>query len=134
MEYGGDDDLKDVIEAAGRLSKESAIRTQLREAVGVEERGVRLLAQRKRKPGGERFSLLTSAVAEAARSQLRQQDAFGYLPESELDVIAAFLDLPEPESRCLYCGKALSGRARKWCPGDVCRKRFERSEQERFDL
>jgi hypothetical protein len=134
LEYGGDDDLTDVIEAAGRLSKESAIRTQLREAVGVEERAFAYWLSARRKPGPEAFSLLTSAVAEAARSQLRQQDAFGHLPESELDVIAAFLDLPEPESRCLYCGKALSGRARKWCPGDVCRKRFERSEQERLDL
>ena len=133
IEYGGDDDLKDVIEAAGRLSKESAIRTQLREAVGVEERAFAYWLSGKRKPGRETFNLLTSAVAKAARSQLRQHDAFGHLPESELDVIAAFLDLPEPVIRCLYCGRALSGRASRWCPGDVCRKRASRTEQTRFD-
>jgi len=134
MEYGGDDDLKDVIEAAGRLSKESAIRTQLREAVGVGERAFAYWLSRERKPGPETFILLTSAVAEAARGQLRLHDAFGDLPESELDVIAAFLDLPEPESRCLYCGRALSGRASKWRPGDVCRKRSLRLKQMRLDF
>lgn len=134
MEYGGDDDLPDVIEAAGRLSKESAVRTQLREAVGVEERAFAYWLSGKRKPGPEAFVLLTSAVAEAARSQLRLHDPFGTLPESDQDVITAFLDLPEPERRCLYCGKALSGRARTWCPGDVCRKRFERSGQAQLEL
>jgi hypothetical protein len=48
MEYGGDDDLTDVIEAAGRLSKESAIRTHCgrpsesrsgRSPIGSEENG-----------------------------------------------------------------------------------------------
>ena len=78
--------------------------------------------------------MLRSAVAELARGRLQQTAPFGDMPESDLDLVAAFLALPEPENRCLQCGRLLSGRARKWCPGDVCRKRFEREEQMRFSV
>ena len=128
-DYGGDDDLPDVLEAARRLSKDSAIRSRLQEAVGIEDRGFAYWLGGERRPNNERLNVLTSAVAEAARAQLRLCDPFGNLPESDLEAISAFLDLPEPQNRCLTCGTPLSGRARKWCQGDRCRKRHERGTQ-----
>jgi hypothetical protein len=44
-------------------------------------------------------------------------------------VIVAFLDSPEPERRCHWCGRPLRGRATKWCPGDACRKHASRWKQ-----
>lgn len=134
VEYGGDDDWPDVIEAARRVSKDKALRAALMEAAGIKDRELAYWLAGDRKPGPKTIRLLAEAVSDAARSQLRRQDAFGSSPVRAMDVIHAFLDLPEPQSRCLYCGKALSGRARKWCPGDVCRKRAFRTEQVRLEL
>lgn len=124
-DFGGDDDLQDVIDAVRRVSKETAVRVELREAAGVGDREFAYWLSGNRKPSSAAFDRLLPAVAQAARRQLRRQDAFGKLPRADLDVIAAFLDTPESERRCQApgCGKPLLGRATKWCPGDACRKR-----------
>jgi hypothetical protein len=121
-EYGGDDDLPEVIEAARRLSKDWAVREGIREAVGIGERELANWLSGSRRPRSETRGALIAAVARAAKRELLRLEPFGTWPRDDLTLIAAFLDTPEPERRYTLCGRPLAGRQRQWC-SETCRKR-----------
>lgn len=128
IDLGGDDDWLDLIEAARRLSKDKTTRTALREAAGVQDREFTYWLSGDRRPSKAAREQVRTVVAAIARSELRRTAPFTPVPETNHEVICAFLDSPEPSLRCQGCGRALEGRQRLWC-SDGCRKRATRGTQ-----
>jgi hypothetical protein len=129
VEYGGDDVVPDVIEAARRLSRDTGARWRILDGAGVRDREFAYWLSGERRPGRESLPRLTAVVAAEARRVVRRSDAFGPLPRDDVSLIVAFLDLPEPDERCDWCGRALFGRQRAWC-SEVCRKRASRARRQ----
>jgi len=127
LDYGGDDRWPDLLAAARRLCKIRAVRRRLEEACGLSERGLRYVLNTGRTTR-ERMDLLRSATAVEARREMMGNDPFRVLPSADDDVIAVFLDTPEPEGRCRLCGAPLTGRSRTWC-SESCRLKAGRAEQ-----
>lgn len=132
IEYGRDDPWPDFREAARRLSKDRTVRDRLLAASGSKDRGFDYWMQGARSPRRSTRTTLFPALAEEARRALRAFDAFGVLPDDDHGSVIAYLATPEPDPRCAGCGRPLAGNQRRWCADDACRKRFERTEQQRL--
>jgi hypothetical protein len=132
IEYGRDDPWPDFLEALRRLSKDGAIRWRLFLASGMSERGFDYEIQGRRSPGTQTRQALFPATAQEARLAIRRFDAFRTLPADDHSAVLAYLATPERERRCVGgCGRSLSGKQRRWCGDEACRKRFERRKAAR---
>lgn len=127
IDYGGDDPWSDVLAAARRLRKDAELRRRLEEACGLGERGLRYAVKGERMPSRVHRLSLGAATADEARGELLRHDPFRVLPPADEDVIAAFLDTPEPERRCSSVGGRSPVGPANGVPNRIAARRAARS-------